>query len=224
MIKINLLGKQKQQNTGASAGGLAGILAKLKLGNLNSPEGKEMGQKALALGLGLFIAYYIPMYIHDTKLAELEARMEVITKKSEALNKELVALKDVRRQMEELTKGLEELQRQLDIIEQLRAAKTFAFKLVDSVGQLIPRTAWLNHMEFNNASNLFIEGSAWEYYSVNDLVKALSDSPYFDAVTLRSIQTEDNRNLQWGVPPEIQKVKNFQLEMLVKDFLSKGKT
>jgi Tfp pilus assembly protein PilN len=214
MIKINLLGKKK-----ASAGkipfGLDAQFEKLGITTSDLQELRPHLVKVAVLVFGLYLADFVPNYIHQEKLQTLDAKIAGLTVKSDALGKELGSKKELRQKMEELNKGESELQRQLAAIGALQKDRGLAFRTVDSVVNLMPGKVWINTMSYNHRQ-MRLGGSCWEYFPINDFVKSITEAAQFKDVIFRGIQTEPAKNMVPGVAEQLQRIKNFDLEFTAK--------
>lgn len=212
MININLLGKKKAQ----AIPGLDKIFEKIGIKGIDPEFARQAGMKIAALAIGLYVGFFVPNYLYELERDELRARLDGMNEQIKTLQKQYDAKKDIRKQMEELTKQETEAKRRLDIIMKIARDREVAFRTFENFTNLLPQKVWLNRVEFNNLS-LTLEGSAWEYPSVNEFIKSLSESAYFDAVTLRTVAADASSALNLpGVSASVQKQKNFNVEMLLK--------
>jgi len=213
IIKINLLGKKKRK----LPFGIDELLEKtgIKLDDLVSL--KIPALKIAIILLGLYLADFVPNYILETQIAELDVKLSALTQKTDALQKELSAKREIRKQMEQLTKEESELQRQLNIISSLSKNRSNAFKTLDTLGLVLPPKVWINRIEYID-NKLQLDGESWEYFPINDFVKILNETVQFQAVTLRRITAAQQVDKPIsGIPLAAQKIKNFQIEMLLRD-------
>lgn len=213
MIKINLLGKKKAVQ--GVPFGLDERLAKLGVTTSDLQEMRPHLVRLAILIVGVYLANYVPTYLHEEKKAELDAQIASLATKTEALNKELAAKKDLRKKMEELNKGESELNRQLAAIAALQKDRSLAFRAVDTVVTQLPGKVWINNVTYSNRQ-VRISGSCWEYFPINDFVKSITESAQFRDVIFRGIQTEPSKNKVPGVAEQLQRIKNFDLEFMVK--------
>ncbi|MGE3261224.1 MAG: PilN domain-containing protein [Bacteriovoracia bacterium] len=213
MIKINLLGKKKSAQKVPF--GLDEKLAKLGVTPNDLQEMRPHLVRLAILLVGVYLANYIPTYLHEERVKALDSQLAVLNAKSEVLGKELAAKKDLRRQMEELNKGESELNRQLNAIAALQKDRGLAFRTLDSIVSLLPGKVWINSITFNRRQ-MRIGGSCWEYFPINDFVKSITEMAQFKDVIFRGIQTEPAKVKVPGVAEQLQRIKSFDLEFSVK--------
>ena len=212
LIKINLLGKKKV----SAPFGIDKLLEKsgIKLEDLSALKIPLL--RVAVIVIGVYLAGYIPETIQERELAELDQKLSVVTKKADALQKEVTAKKEIRRQMDQLTKEENELTRQLNIISSLSKNRSNAFNTFDTLTSLIPAKVWVNRLDYM-AGKISMEGASWEYFPINDFMKALNESLFFQDVNLKGIAAEATGKPIPGVPAVLQKIKSFELNMSVKD-------
>ena len=169
LIKINLLGKKQTP----APSGLDVLLEKagIKMDDLVALKMPLL--KAGIMALGFYLAEYIPNAIQEQMIQELDVKLNAITQKTDALQKEVNAKREIRRQMEQLTKEENELNRQLNIISNLSRSRALAFKILDNITLMLPQKVWINRLEYTDGK-LLVDGSSWEYFPVNDFVKSLN--------------------------------------------------
>ncbi|MGZ3693941.1 MAG: PilN domain-containing protein [Bdellovibrionota bacterium] len=214
MIKINLLGKKKAGGQKIPFG-LDEQFAKLGITTADLQELRPHFVRLAILAVGLYLANYVPTYIHEEKMKTLDAQLAVLNTRAEALQKELASKKDMRAKMEELNRGEGELQRQLAAISALQKDRGLAFRSVDSIVSILPGKVWINTLSYNHRQ-VRIGGSCWEYFPINDFVKSVTEAAQFRDVIFRGIQTEPAKVKVPGVAEQLQRIKNFDLEFTVK--------
>lgn len=195
--------------------GLDDTFAKVGITSEGIAELRPQLIKIAVLAGGFFAANYLPTYLQEEKMKVLQAQLDVSNQKAQVLEKELAGKKDLRRQMEDLNKGEAELQRQVNAITGLQKDRGLAFRTFDSLITSLPTKVWIKDFAFNHRQ-MRITGSSWEYFAINDFVKALSESSRFKDVIFRGIRAEPPKTLVPGVPEQVQREKIFELEFTVK--------
>jgi Tfp pilus assembly protein PilN len=214
MIKINLLGR-KHSAAGAVPFGLDEHFAKL---GVSPAELKEMQPGLIRLGVllgGLYLCNWVPTYLYEKKMRELDVELNQLTAQSSQLSQELASKRDIRQQMDQLNKEEIELQRQLNAVSALQRDRSLAFRTLDNMIVSLPQKVWLSGMEYRE-KGVVIKGSCWEYFPINDFVKAINESTQYTSVNFKGIVTERQGTLIPGIPEAMQKIKNFELEFKVK--------
>jgi Tfp pilus assembly protein PilN len=211
MIKINLLGKKKV----AAPFGLDAVMERLGISADDLSALRPVVAKTAVVLVGLYLCDYVPSYILATKIAELDKKIKVISDKTTALQAELNSKKEIRKQQEQLDKEESEVNRQLAAINGLNRDRSLVFRAVDGMTTVLPATVWLSKMSYGDHKFSLI-GSSWDYFPINDFVKALNESTQFQNVVFKGITTEAPGKYIPGVPESIQKVKNFEVEFGVK--------
>jgi Tfp pilus assembly protein PilN len=211
MIKINLLGKKKKP----APFGLDKLLEKAGVSSGQIEELKPAIPRILFIAAAIYISYFIPNYFLEQKIAELQGQQAVVSEKLTKLRAELGSMKKTRDAMDKLTKEEAEIDAQLATIEGLSRGRSTAFTALNGILELLPNKVWIDRITYSDGS-FSINGSSWEYFSINDFVRSLSESTKYEAVTLKNIRADaPSGTLEPGVPAAEQKTKSFQIEMLV---------
>lgn len=215
MIKINLLGKKK---AAAVPFGLDEKLEKLGIGMGDFQELRPGLVRLAFLLVGLYIAHFVPTYLHEEKVRKLDAELSKLAMRNKELSAELAAKRDIRKQMEQLQKEEVELRRQLNAINDLKRNRGAAYVTVNDVMKNLMKAdkVWLETFSYDT-SKVKLSGRAWEYFPINDFVKAISESTRYGNVAFREVKAEDAKKKVPGVPESAQKTKKFDLDFLVKD-------
>ncbi|NUM88015.1 MAG: PilN domain-containing protein [Bdellovibrionales bacterium] len=215
MLRVNLLGKKKKP----VPFGLDKVLEKAGVTSSQLEELRPSGKKIAVILVAMYLAGAIPDYWLQMQVDELQARYNEVNAQAETFRKELGGLKAVRQKMETLQKEESEVDKQLLTIQALSQNRDLAFRSLNSVLELLPQTAWIDNFRYKD--RLFtIEGAAWEYFTVNDFVRALSENTRFSAVTLRGIKADAIQGVPVaGIPSVDQKTKSFQLEFMVNNLV-----
>jgi Tfp pilus assembly protein PilN len=216
MIKINLLGKKKTP----APFGLDQLFEKagIRPGDLESM--KPAFIKIGAILLIFYAAQEAPHIYFDSKLKQLDATLKGLTDKVESMQKILAEKKEIRKDMEQLLKEEAETKRQLDVISSISKDRSVPFKVVDNLSAILPQKVWISRMEITGQT-IQLEGNSWDYFSINEYIRSLNESPLLQAVTLRSMASEELATKPIaGIPEADQKTKVFQLEMMLRQQLS----
>lgn len=220
MLRVNLLGKKKKQ----VPFGLDKLLEKAGITSGQLEELRPAGKILAVLLVGMYVCGAAPEYWLEMKVEELQGRLNEVSARAETFRKELGNLKGVRQKMEALQKEEAEVDKQLTTIQALSLNRDLAFQSLNSVLELMPANAWVEGLKYRDRV-FTIDGAAWEYFTVNDFVRALSENTRFSAVTLRGIKADATKDRPIaGIPVADQKTKSFQLEFVVNNVAETVKT
>ena len=177
MIRINLLGTQKEEKNKRSAASAAAVM---EVGDVGSPKMKILVVLLLAGLVNLGYWYQL-----DKQHRDIAAKMEVAEQK----NRELA---DVKARYLERQREAENYKRRVDVIDQLRAAQTGPVNLLDTIGQTVNNTeaVWLNSMKDSGAS-VDIEGMALSTDAVASLISNLQKTGYFTNIEIKETYQDD---------------------------------
>lgn len=216
MIRINLLGKKK---IAAVPFGLDEKLEKLGISIDDLNELRPAIIRVAVLVTGLYVANFVPAYLHEQKIKELDEKVQKLSVRSAELTRELATKKDIRKQMEQLNKEEVELQRQLNAVNALQRDRAQAFQTLNDVVQQLNKSqkVWIEDLKYDKNKGVTLNGRAWEYFPINDFVKAITESTRYTNVIFKEITAEDVRKPIAGVPEALQKTKKFSLEFGVRD-------
>ena len=215
MIRINLLGKKK---SASAAFGLDKQFEKLGINFSDIQELRPALVRVATVIVGLYIGNFVPTYLHEEKMRSLEAELSKLTAKSAELTKELATKKDIRKQMEQLNKEEVELNRQLNAVNALQQGRSLAFNTLNDIMVQLGKAGkiWIDDLKYEN-HKVTLTGRSWEYFAVNDFVKAITESTRYFNVLFKEIAAETPRYKIQGVPEALQKTKKFSLEFSVKE-------
>ena len=213
MIKINLMGKK--QATGGAPFGLDERLAALGLSGAELQEMRPHLIRFAIMLVGLYLANFVPTYLQEQKIIQLQAEIDTLDGEANRLRAELVAKRDIRKQMEQLNKEEVELQRQLNAVNSLQKDRGLAFRTIDNLMISMPQKVWIKSFEYKNKV-VNLKGSCWEYFPINDFVKVINESTQYADVSFRGITSTTAPDPVKGVPESLQKVKDFEVEFRVK--------
>ena len=212
MIKVNLLGKKKKP----LPFGLDKALDKAGISEAQLAELRPSLPKLAVLVIGIYLANFVPNYLYEQRMQELQEQQAVVAKTVSDLRAEIGSLRKVRQEMERLQKEEGEIEAQLSTIDGLSKGREIAFNVLNSVAEILPAKVWVDRIDYRTNS-LDVKGSSWEFFPINDFVRSLTENTKFDAVTLRSIRAQaPSGALEPGIPASEQKTKDFQIEMLVR--------
>jgi Tfp pilus assembly protein PilN len=216
MIRINLLGKKKVASVPF---GLDEKFGKLGINIEDLQELRPGLVRVLFVVVGLYIGNFVPGYLHDEKVRQLDADMAKLSAKSSDLQRELATKKDIRKQMEQLNKEEVELNRQLNAVTALQAGRALAFNTLNDIMVQLGKVqkVWIDDLKYEN-HKISLTGHSWEYFAINEFVKAITESTRYSNVLFREIVAENPKfkPIQ-GIPESMQKTKKFSLEFNVKE-------
>jgi Tfp pilus assembly protein PilN len=213
MIKINLMGKKK-----AAGGAPFGLDERFAALGISGSDLQEMRPHLIRLGImvvGLYLANFVPAYIQEQKILELQSQIDRMEGEANTLRTELAAKRDIRKQMEQLNKEEVELQRQLNAVNSLQKDRGLAFRTIDNLMISMPQKVWIKQFTYKDKV-VNLKGSCWEYFPINDFVKVINESTQYADVSFRGITTTSPSDPVPGVPESLQSVKDFEVEFRVK--------
>jgi Tfp pilus assembly protein PilN len=216
MIRINLLGKKK------SAGIPFGLEEKFERLGISISDIQELRPALFRVAVtvvGLYIANFVPAYLHDEKVKQLDAQLSKLTAQSAELTRELASKKDIRKQMDQLNKEEVELNRQLNAVNALQQGRSLAFNTLNDLMLQLQKVGkvWVENLEFKG-HRIVLAGRSWEYFAINEFVKGISESTRYTNVQFKDITAEAPKFKPIpGIPEALQKTKRFTLEFGVKE-------
>jgi Tfp pilus assembly protein PilN len=214
MIKINLLGK-KHVAAGAVPFALDEKLARLGVTPSDLVEMRPGLIRLAVLLAGVYTLNWLPAYLHEQKIKELDVQLAEINDQSKRLSQELSTKKEIRGKMEQLNKEEVELQRQLNAVSALQKDRGIVFRHLDGLVGLVPQKVWINSIDYKERG-FNLRGSSWEYFPINKFVEVLNASTMFTSLNFKGITTESGGPVVQGVPEALQKIKNFDMEFKLK--------
>jgi type IV pilus assembly protein PilN len=166
MIKINLLSEGKRPT------------AVRKTRRAISLEGKEVGQWLLAAGILIgLLAAGVYWWMQQQRLEEVQGEVQ-------AAEAEVQRLAAVLKEVEDYKQKKAELERKIGIINDLKANQRGPVRVMDYVSRALPELLWLDRMSMD-ASNIEIEGRAFNTNAVANFIENLDKVPEFEEPTLK---------------------------------------
>jgi type IV pilus assembly protein PilN len=172
MIKINLLSEGKRPAAVRKSRAPA-----LKL------EGQDVGQWMLALGMLAGVAAVVLFWWI------WKGRVEAKQQEVAAAQREVEALASVIKEVEDYKTKKAELERKIGIINDLKANQRGPVRVMDYVSRALPELLWLDRMRMT-ATNLELEGRAFNPNAVANFIENLDKVPEFDEPTLKSTEEQ----------------------------------
>ena len=166
MIKINLLGVDRERNKRK---------AKLALAGQKLTIGCSLILVAAALGVGWWF-----WHLRGTS-AELDRQIA-------DAQRETQRLQSVIQQVQQFEARKVQLQQRVSLIEQLRKGQGGPVKLLDKVSQALPDGMWLMNMR-QNGTEIVIDGRCTSLNALSDFVSGLTESSLFE----RPVEIVDSR-------------------------------
>jgi type IV pilus assembly protein PilN len=124
----------------------------------------------------------------NSKLGQLETRLEETKKEVDRLTK-------INEKIKNYKKEISDNEKKIKVIKQLEANRTEPVKLIDAMTSLIvPNRMWFNAFDAKGP-NVDIKGIAVDNKTVADFMTQLERSKLFSAVNLVTVQQEKIRNL-----------------------------
>lgn len=211
MIKINLLGKKKV----AAPFGIDEQLAKL---GFKAEDFAALQPALIKLGvllIGLYLADYVPNYLYQEKMKELDTKIQGLNERKNTLNQEMQSKKEITKKMEQLNKEELDIQRQLNAVNGLQRDRSLAFRTLDNIVTALPPKVWVTKLSYDNRK-ISIAGSSWEYFPINDFIKTINEYTQYTNVNFKGIETEGSGKPLPGIPEAAQRTKKFDVDFLVK--------
>jgi len=169
MIKINLIAEGKRPTA----------VRKIK----PVLEGKDLAQWALIAGLVIgVLAFAIWWFLLHRQIQAKEADI------ADAQH-DVDQLAPVIREVEEFKKKKAELERKIGVIDDLKLNQSGPVRVMDDVSRALPELLWLDRMKMT-ASNIEIEGRAFNTNAVANFIENLDKMPEFEEPTLRTTDAQ----------------------------------
>ena len=167
MIRINLIGEKKKQSKKKSRGG-SGV----KL------EGMGSGSSGLLIGI-LLVGVVAAGFWWWTLSKDLQSWNQQI---SDA-DQEIKRLEEIIKKGEEYEAKKALLARKIDLITDLKKQQGVPVYILDQVSKNLPEFLWLDRMSAST-NEINISGKATNYNAVSNFYTNLSDSGFFNNVSL----------------------------------------
>jgi type IV pilus assembly protein PilN len=167
MIRINLIGEKKKQSKKKSGGG-----ARVKL------EGMSGGNSGLLVGI-LLVGVVAAGFWWWTLSKDLQSWNQQI---SDA-DQEIERLEEIIKKGEEYEAKKALLARKIDLITDLKKQQGVPVYILDQVSKNLPEFLWLDRMSAST-NEINISGKATNYNAVSNFYTNLSDSGFFNNVSL----------------------------------------
>jgi Tfp pilus assembly protein PilN len=172
MIRINLIADEKNRKGGGDSP--FGFFAEVMLLSI-----------LVLAGAGVVFFIYAGMEDRITTAKVKVAQEKQTIKNLGKAEKTLKNFKEKRK----------ELKRQIDIINKLKSQKQGPVRVLDQMGERMPKQVWLTGVRQRKRGKvLVIRGKAESNESVAIFLKRLEDSPYFETVDLQRIVRRKQHN------------------------------
>ena len=94
----------------------------------------------------------------------------------------------------EYKKTGEEVKKRLEALRSLQQSRFDAVRMLNAITKVIPKGVYLNTISRNN-DMVDITGFASSNLLISSMMKAIDDSPDLDVVSLKNVQTTENRGV-----------------------------
>jgi Tfp pilus assembly protein PilN len=202
MIKINLADKKRSDmatnatgGTGGTGtiGGTLGTLTSLTRNfDLASLKELELERALIPLVVGVAATYAVGIY-QDNEIKKLNVEIDSINSEKPKLQAAAGKMKTY----EDLKKGMEAdefvIRTKLDTIHKLIQGRSDTAKYLEDLAQLTPPAVWLTSFAYNG-TDFDIRGSAANFRQISPFLKAMTENPNFQDLTLKDSQTSKDAN------------------------------
>jgi len=181
MIKLNFIAKQKTNNQV--------IVFGVDLKNISWVK----------ITLSLVFLYVVPdlsSFYFEPKYKEIDDQTKIKNIELRKITKKLRNNKKLQKQIDEFENKKNELIKTKKTIESIMSERRDPFNILYYLAKFLPKDVWFEKIEISNKNVLKINAKSINESKINDYVRVLNKSPYFNnGVTLKM---KDNKNVGSG--------------------------
>lgn len=210
MIRVDL-GKNELEKISGAAKPADQVIEKLhtKLPKQLSFVFKPTEQKTTAinlnavllLGVAVLLGYF-PSFMFERYRAgvvsKFRAQEKTLVQGINDLDQRIVKLSPYKAELESYEKQKQIVLQRLEVVQNLLAARGTPIPILDTIGQSLPRRAWLRRVVFKQepvtAPTVEIEGSSFSNEEISTYVDRLSESVYLSQVGLNLVTPGKHEN------------------------------
>ena len=145
---------------------------------------KEAGKQQLLLfALVLALGALANGWYHQQRAGELET----VEKRVAKTKADIAQLDRIIGEVKSIRVQQQQLQEKLDVLDKLKQGRTGPVRMMDELTAIIPKRAWLTHVEEKDRKMVF-QGGATSVEDVSQFMGALKASKYFADVELKKTE------------------------------------
>lgn len=150
----------------------------------------------VALGLSALLPLFLNRYKESVR-ADNQAQIKEIKQKTENVGAEIVRFSPLKTELESYEQQKRVVNDRLAIVRTLLEQRATSISVLDAVGQSLPPRAWVNSIDFilQPEPSVALVGGSFSNEEVSDFVEKLTDSIYFQDVSLDDVSTGKADNL-----------------------------
>lgn len=149
---------------------------------------KEQGLQQLAL---LAAVVLLAVGANWWWASGLDSTLQARNRQVSKLKQDIAQLETIIGEITNITKDKKALEDKLEVLEQLRKARTGPVKMLDALATLTPERVWFTGMEEKGGA-LVLKGEAVSNEDLADLMSEMKKNPFFREPSLkRSVQREN---------------------------------
>jgi type IV pilus assembly protein PilN len=142
---------------------------------------KELGQQQLLLFALLVVLGLVGNYVwNHARAQDLASRKQRV----QATKDEIAKLERIIGEVKDIKAQQAALKEKIDVLDKLKAGRAGPVRVLDELATITPKRLWFRKVVEEKGGVTF-EGTAINIDDVSALLKALKDSAYFSAVTLK---------------------------------------
>jgi type IV pilus assembly protein PilN len=143
---------------------------------------KELGQQQLLLFGLLVILGLVGNYVwNHARAQDLASRKQRV----QATKDEIAKLERIIGEVKDIKAQQAALKEKIDVLDKLKAGRAGPVRVLDELATITPKRLWFRKIAEEKGGSVTFEGSAINIDDVSALLKALKDSSYFSAATLK---------------------------------------
>jgi len=145
---------------------------------------KEAGKQQLLLfALVLALGAVANGWYHQQRAGELET----VEKRVSKTKADIAQLDRIIGEVKSIRVQQQQLQEKLDVLDKLKQGRTGPVRMMDELTAIIPKRAWLTHLEEKDGKMTF-QGGATSVEDVSQFMGALKTAKYFADVELKKTE------------------------------------
>ncbi len=153
---------------------------------------KEAGKQQLVLFAVLLVLGVVTNYVWAAARASALATREAAVARTKA---EIAQLDRIIGEVKNIKDQQAALREKLEILAQLKAARTGPVRLLDELAALTPKRLWIRKLDEKGGTFTF-EGTAATIDDVSELMSALKGSRHFRNVELKKTAAKDDKKMR----------------------------
>jgi Tfp pilus assembly protein PilN len=148
----------------------------------------------IIVGAALAIAALFPLFTSQYEgvvTAQHQAELKEIKAKIDTLKQQIAQMLPFQRELESYEQQKRVITERLTVVRQLIEQRNAPVNILDTVGQSLPTRTWLTAMDFvgNDGGTISLSGASYSNEEISDFVDKLTESVYFNEVTLDDVGT-----------------------------------